>query len=120
MKITHVRTHVLEAKLSQPFAYSRAWYATRMAMIVEIETDDDVVGWGECYGPAWMTAAVVKSVSPMLIGADPLRTDWLWQEIYATLRDHGQKGVVEKDARVTRAVREAMGSDVALRYGEGT
>ena len=52
MKMTHVRTHVLEAKLSQPFAYSRAWYATRMAMIVEIETDDGVVGWGECYGPA--------------------------------------------------------------------
>jgi D-galactarolactone cycloisomerase len=75
MRITHVRTHVLEAKLSQPFAYSRAWYATRMAMIVEIETDDGVVGWGECYGPAWMTAAVVKSVSPLLVrhrpSADP-------------------------------------------------
>jgi D-galactarolactone cycloisomerase len=74
MKIIHVRTHVLEAKLSQPFAYSRAWYATRVAMIVEIETDDGVVGWGECYGPAWMIAAVLKSVSPLLVGADPLRT----------------------------------------------
>ena len=105
MEITHVRTHVLEAKLSQPFAYSRAWYATRMAMIVEIETDDGVVGWGECYGPTWMTAAVVKSVSPMLIGADPLRTDWLWQEIYATLRDHGQKGVV---------IQGLSGIDIAL------
>ena len=29
MKITDVRTHVLEAALSQPFAYSRAWYDTR-------------------------------------------------------------------------------------------
>jgi D-galactarolactone cycloisomerase len=105
MKIAHVRTHVLEAKLSQPFAYSRAWYATRMAMIVEIETDDGVIGWGECYGPAWMTAAVVKSVSPMLIGADPLRTDWLWQEIYAALRDHGQKGVV---------IQGLSGIDIAL------
>jgi D-galactarolactone cycloisomerase len=45
-----------------------------MAMIVEIETDYGVIGWGECYGLAWMTAAVVKSVSPLLIGADPLRT----------------------------------------------
>ena len=40
MKITNVRTHVLEAALSQPFAYSRAWYDTRTAMLVEIETDD--------------------------------------------------------------------------------
>ncbi len=34
MKITSVRAHVLEAALSEPFAYSRAWYDTRTAMIV--------------------------------------------------------------------------------------
>ena len=94
MIITAVRTHILEAKLSQPFAYSRAWYDTRTAMIVEIETDTGLTGWGECYGPARMTAAVVQSVTPWLIGEDPLRTDYLWQMIYARLRDHGQKGVV--------------------------
>src|SRR3954463_16742904 len=94
MIITAVRTHVLEAKLSQPFAYSRAWYDTRTAMIVEIETDTGLTGWGECYGPARMTAAVAQSVTPWLVGQDPLRTDYLWQMIYARLRDHGQKGVV--------------------------
>jgi D-galactarolactone cycloisomerase len=94
MKITSVRTHVLEARLSEPFAYSRAWYKTRMAMIVEIETDNGLVGWGECYGPAWITATVVKSMTPLLIGMDPLRTDALWQELYSRFRDHGQKGVV--------------------------
>jgi D-galactarolactone cycloisomerase len=94
MKIKDVRTHVLQAALSQPFAYSRAWYDTRMAMLVEIETDDGLIGWGECYGPAWMTAAVVKNVTPWLIGEDPLRTEFLWRRIYSNLRDHGQKGVV--------------------------
>jgi D-galactarolactone cycloisomerase len=94
MKITGIRTHVLSAALSQPFAYSRAWYDTRTAMLVEIETDDGLTGWGECYGPAAMTAAVVNGVAPWLIGEDPLRTDFLWQMIYARLRDHGQKGVV--------------------------
>ena len=94
MKITAVRTHILEAALSQPFAYSRAWYDTRTAMVVEIETDDGLIGWGECYGPARITAAVVQSIAPWLIGQDPLRTEFLWQMIYARLRDHGQKGVV--------------------------
>lgn len=94
MKITAVRTHILEAALSQPFAYSRAWYDTRTAMVVEIETDDGLNGWGECYGPARITAAVVQSVAPWLIGQDPLRTEFLWQMIYARLRDHGQKGAV--------------------------
>jgi D-galactarolactone cycloisomerase len=105
MKITSVRTHVLEAKLSQPFAYSRAWYDTRTAMVVEIETDTGLTGWGECYGPARMTAAVVQSVAPGLIGEDPLRTDVLWQTIYARLRDHGQKGVV---------IQGLSGIDIAL------
>src|SRR6185437_1330211 len=94
MKITSVRTHILEAALSQPFAYSRAWYDTRTAMVVEIETNDGVTGWGECYGPARITAAVVESVASLLIGEDPLRIDHLWRKIYSTLRDHGQKGVV--------------------------
>ena len=105
MKITKVRTHILEAKLSQPFAYSRAWYDTRTAMLVEIETDDGLTGWGECYGPARMTAAVVQSIAPWLIGEDPLRTDVLWQMVYARLRDHGQKGVV---------IQGLSGIDIAL------
>jgi D-galactarolactone cycloisomerase len=105
MKITRVRSHVLEARLSEPFAYSRAWYDTRAADIVEIETDQGLVGWGECYGPARMTAAVVETVAPWLIGEDPLRTDVIWRTIYARLRDHGQKGVV---------IQGLSGIDIAL------
>ncbi len=105
MKIAAIRTHVLEAKLSQPFAYSRAWYDTRTAMLVEIETDDGLIGWGECYGPARITAAVVETIASWLVGEDPLRTDYLWQMVYARLRDHGQKGVV---------IQGLSGIDIAL------
>jgi D-galactarolactone cycloisomerase len=105
MKITSIRTHILEATLSQPFAYSRAWYDTRTAMVVEIATDDGVTGWGECYGPARITAAVVAAVAPWLIGEDPLRTDHLWRTVYARLRDHGQKGAV---------IQGLSGIDIAL------
>ncbi|MVT55914.1 mandelate racemase/muconate lactonizing enzyme family protein [Bradyrhizobium yuanmingense] len=94
MKIAGVRTHILQAALSEPLASARGWYDTRTAMLVEIETDQDIIGWGECYGPAGMTAAVIESVAPWLMGEDPLRTEYLWQMIYARLRDHGQKGIV--------------------------
>jgi D-galactarolactone cycloisomerase len=70
-----------------------------------METDTGLVGWGECYGPARMTAAMVNSVAPWLIGEDPLRTDPLWGMIYARLRDHGQKGVV---------IQGLSGIDIAL------
>lgn len=105
MKIRAIRTHVLEAALSQPFAYARAWYAARTAMLVEIETDSGLVGWGECYGPARITQAVVQTIAPALIGQDPLRTEAIWQDTYARLRDHGQKGAV---------IQGMSGIDIAL------
>jgi D-galactarolactone cycloisomerase len=105
MIIRNIRTHILAAPLSQPFAYARAWYDTRTAMLVEIETDSGLVGWGECYGPARVNSAVVKDIAPWLIGEDPLRTDHLWQSVYARLRDHGQKGVV---------IQGLSGIDIAL------
>lgn len=94
MKITDVRTHLLEARLTQPFAYSRAWYSTRTALIVEIETDEGLVGWGESYGPARINRAAVESMRPLLLQQDAMRTEWLWHEIYARFRDHGQKGAI--------------------------
>lgn len=105
MKITAVSTHILQASLSQRFAYSRGWYDKHTAMLVEIETDEGIVGWGECYGPARTTAAVVDSVAPWLIGENPVRTDCLWQMICARLRDHGQKGI---------AIQSLSGIDIAL------
>ena len=50
--IRDVRTHVLEAPLRAPFAYSQAWYAARGAMLVEITTEDGV------------TAVAVKVLPP--------------------------------------------------------
>ena len=105
MKITKVRPHVLEARLSQPFAYSRARYTTRTTMVVEIETDVGLVGWGECYGPAMINAAVVESLSTLLIGQDPMRGEWIWREIYSRYRDHGQKGSI---------IQGLSGIDIAL------
>ena len=67
--IREVRTHVLEARLKAPFAYSQAWYATRGAMLVEITTEDGVTGWGEAFGPARLTAPIVEFYAPLLIGA---------------------------------------------------
>ncbi len=105
MKIVSVRPHILKAALSQPFAYSRAWYDTRMAMLVEIATDEGLTGWGECYGPATMTGPVVAALAPRLIGQDPLCTDRIWRETYAALRDHGQKGLL---------IEALSGIDIAL------
>ncbi len=91
--IRSIRTHVLEARLQAPFAYSQAWYASRGAMLVEITTEDGITGWGEAYGPARLTAAVVAHYAPLLVGRDAMATEAIWQSLYNALRDHGQKGL---------------------------
>jgi D-galactarolactone cycloisomerase len=94
MKIRDVIVHVLEAPLSQPFRWSFNEATTRQSCIVEIVTEDGVSGWGESLGPARLNAAVIEAFGPLLIGADALATEVIWQKLYNTFRDYGQKGLV--------------------------
>ena len=105
MKIVEVRTHVLQAPLRQPFSWSFDGTATRSACLVEIETDDGVIGWGECFGPAPLNAAIVQSFKKHLIGADPCASEAIWQTLYNRFRDQGQKGL---------AITALSGVDIAL------
>ncbi len=96
MKIQDIKTYVLRAELSkqETFAYSQAWYKTRTAMLVEIQSDNGISGFGEAYGPAMGTRAVVEELyKPLLLGRDPLDTQVLWEELYNTFRDYGRKGM---------------------------
>jgi D-galactarolactone cycloisomerase len=94
LKITSVATHVLEAPLSEPFGWSFSSTSVRASCIVEIGADDGTVGWGECYGPARINAAIVAAFKDRLIGSDPRATDVIWMDLYNHFRDYGQKGVV--------------------------
>jgi D-galactarolactone cycloisomerase len=93
MKIRDVHVHVLEAELSAPFSWSLGWARQRTALLVEIETEEGLIGWGEAYGPARPNASVIDAMTPLLLGADALASDALWERLYAAFRDHGQKGL---------------------------
>ncbi|MEM1306302.1 MAG: mandelate racemase/muconate lactonizing enzyme family protein [Pseudomonadota bacterium] len=110
MKITDVRTHVLEAPLSAPFHWSFNSATHRGGCLVEILCSDGTVGWGECFGPARLNAAVIAAFKPHLVGADALATDRIWQSLYNTFRDQGQRGLI---------VTALSGVDIALWDAKG-
>src|SRR3954454_6177266 len=115
MKIVDVKTYVLDAALREPFAYSQAWYERRGAMLVEIVGEDGTSGWGEAFGPARVTAAIVQHYQPLLIGADALATEAVWQALYNMLRDHGQKGLpIEALSAVDIALWDLKGRHLGL------
>ena len=51
MKITSVKSHVLRYELDKELGYSQQYYKHRTAHIVEVNTDEGITGWGECFGP---------------------------------------------------------------------
>ncbi|MEM8915509.1 MAG: mandelate racemase/muconate lactonizing enzyme family protein [Pseudomonadota bacterium] len=109
MKITAITSHVLSYDLAEPLGYSQQFYSKRTAHIVEVETDEGVTGWGECFGPgnvALANKAIVETViQPMVVGQDPLDRDVLWHKAYNLTRDHGQKGM---------PIQALSGVDIAL------
>jgi D-galactarolactone cycloisomerase len=105
MKIAEVNTHVLEAKIGTPFSWSFNRADTRGGCVVEIVCEDGTTGWGECFGPARLNAAIVQAFRPLLIGQDPLATERIWQTLYNQFRDQGQKGLT---------VTAISGVDIAL------
>ncbi|MEM7072477.1 MAG: mandelate racemase/muconate lactonizing enzyme family protein [Pseudomonadota bacterium] len=97
MKITSVKSHVLECAMPEELGYSQQFYTKRTAHLVEIATDEGLTGWGECFGPgavALANRAIVEQViGPMCLGKNPLDRDMIWHFVYNLLRDHGQKGM---------------------------
>lgn len=98
---------MLRHPLREPFGFSQWWYEARACCLVRITTDTGLTGWGECYGPPEPAKAVIDTVyTPLiLLGADPLANEVLWERMYNRMRDYGQKGV---------AVAAISGVDIAL------
>jgi len=99
MKIVAVRAHCLASALETPFAFSQGWVKSRGACLVEVQTDAGLTGWGEalCQGlqpPQIAAAAIESALAPLLVGADPLQVEPLWQRMYMHTRDYGMKGAM--------------------------
>jgi D-galactarolactone cycloisomerase len=94
VRIAEIRTFLLDAPLTRPFAYARGWVEKRSALLVEVITDTGLNGWGEAFGPPRLSRAAIEHLMPVLAGADALATEAIWQRIAHENREHGRKGPV--------------------------
>ena len=107
MKVTSINCHVLSAPVAQPFTSSRGWlYKTRNTCLVELETDEGITGWGECYGPSAVAKAFIDTqLAPQVVGRDPFDVEVVWEHLYNRIKDYGQTGM---------AIAAISGIDIAL------
>ena len=105
--IKKVTCHVVAAPVERPFTSSRGWlYKTRGSCIVEIETTDGIVGWGECYGPSAVAKAYIETqFAPRIIGRDAFDVEVIWEDLYNRIKDYGGRGM---------ATSALSGIDIAL------
>src|ERR1700756_3929121 len=111
MKIVDIRTIPLSYRCEPPYGSAGGMQARRGGLLVEIETDERVIGIGEAGVGGGATAAVIEKVlRPMLIGEDPLLIEGLWQKMFARTRQYGRRGIVMNAISAT---------DIALRDIDG-
>jgi galactonate dehydratase len=60
------------------------WVGTRNQMLVKVETDQGIYGWGESglSGREKAVAGAIEHYREFLIGRDPMQIGRIWQEVY--------------------------------------
>lgn len=99
MQITEIECHVLV----QPEFDTTAASSSQDDIVVEIHTDEGISGVGETDVNPWIAAACIEApgthnmglgLREMLIGADPLEVESLWDRLYVGSAMNGRRGAV--------------------------
>jgi L-rhamnonate dehydratase len=99
MKITRIDCHVLLV----PDYDVEACSSAQDNLVVEIHTDEGISGIGETDTNPWVARACIEArgthimgvgLSEMLIGANPLEPEALWQKMYVASKMTGRRGAL--------------------------
>lgn len=99
MKITRIDCHVLLIPDYDPQACSSA----QDDLVVEVHTDEGIVGIGETDTNPWVARECIRArgthcmgygLEEMLIGADPLQPEALWRKLYTGSKMTGRRGAL--------------------------
>ena len=81
--------------MREPLKWAGGTRHTASGLVVEIQTDEGLVGLGECPGPTLPTIETIveRELSQFLVGQDPLCSEWLVHRMEEFTRNWSQIGV---------------------------
>jgi galactonate dehydratase len=103
VRITDIRTYPV-------------WVGSRNQMVIKVETDEGIYGWGES-GLSSRELAVdgaVKHYREWLIGRDPMRIGALWQEMYRSQYFEGGRVLTAAIAAIDIALYDIVGKALGV------
>lgn len=92
MKITTVKTYTLAAPMPVPWKIGNYVLEKGYATIVEISTDEGIVGIGEAMvrlAPGATKAIIDELLGPSIIGRNPLDIEGIWESMFGLMRYRG-------------------------------
>jgi galactonate dehydratase len=111
MKITSIKTHLMGVPGPGGHAPARNW------VFVKVETDEGIVGLGEAtteWHERAVAAMIEEHLAPLLVGQDPTRVHFLWQQMQRLFWWRG--GVVASSA--TSGIEQALWDITGKAYGQ--
>ena len=89
VKITDVKTFLVDASPAGGWSGGgRNW------LFVKVETDAGIYGLGEASGWPRVVETAIQDLTPVVVGEDPGRIEYLWQKMLLAMMGHGMTGVV--------------------------
>ena len=88
MKITGLKTTVVAVPINR--AANSTWFGgdRRIVVVVEVYTNEDIVGLGEMMTPLGPepSRAIINSAEPLIVGEDPTDVERLKKKLYASFK----------------------------------
>jgi L-alanine-DL-glutamate epimerase-like enolase superfamily enzyme len=114
VKITNLEAIVLTAPVKEPWRIGTAVLTSMNSVLVRVDTDEGVSGYGECLvrlAPMAAASIVEGILKPVVVGQDPFHVELIWDRMYRTMRGRGHsKGFfIEAMSGVDIALWDVMG-----------
>lgn len=97
MKIKSIESRFFEAPLKEYIYDAKSEIRARSCVLVKVETDEEVMGWGEAAsfaGAGKLVQTVIEHFSKTLVGQDPLLITNIYDTNYQMTQHFGRKGLV--------------------------
>src|SRR5947209_17220458 len=93
-----------------------AWIGTRNQLLVKVETDEGISGWGESglSGREQAVAGAVAHYAQFLVGRDPMRAGALWQEMYRSQYFEGGRVLTAAISAIDIALHDIKGKALGV------
>ena len=92
------------------------WIGHRNQLLVKIETDAGIYGWGESgfSGRELAVSGIVEHFRPWLIGRDPMQRGALWQEMYRSQYFEGGRVLTAAISAIDIALHDVVGKALGV------